>query len=130
MSKTYKWLNRRVAKQGPYLALCLTPKEFESAGRRCGVRGLSNFPEAGAQMTLLENRTGDLCAIVAISVPAQQRDPIEIAGLLVHEAVHVWQAHKRDIGEEKPGDELEAYAIQGISQELLAEYARRIVLTR
>lgn len=123
---TFKWLNRRVAQQGPYLTLCLTAKELELAGRRCGIRGLDGFPASGALLTTLENRTGELCAIVSISESAQQMEPIEIAGLLVHEAVHVWQFHRRDIGEHKPGDEQEAYAIQGISQELMAEYARRL----
>ncbi len=54
------------------------------------------------------------------------RDPVEVAGLLVHEAVHVWQAYAQSIGERTPGEEQEAYAIQGIAQELMAEFARQM----
>ena len=46
--------------------------------------------------------------------------------MLVHEAVHVWQAYCREIGERNPGDEQEAYAVQSIAQELMAEFARRM----
>lgn len=56
----------------------------------------------------------------------QDLHPIEVAGLLVHEAVHVWQEHCDSIGERSPGSEQEAYAIQAISQELMAEFARRL----
>lgn len=47
---------------------------------------------------------------------------IETFSLLVHEAVHLWQAHCEYIGEEAPGDEIEAYAIQKIATELMKEY--------
>jgi len=54
------------------------------------------------------------------------RNPIEVAGLLVHEAVHVWQEYCHGIGEDTPGSEQEAYGVQAISQELMAEFDRQI----
>jgi hypothetical protein len=125
--KKYRWLNRRVAKQGPYLTLCLTEEE-----QRHALRGLTKsnvkFPVTGALCTTMHNeKTDELCAVVSVSQHSQDMcNAIEMAGLLVHEAVHIWQQHSTDMGETNPGAEQEAYAIQAISQELLAEYARRI----
>ena len=56
------------------------------------------------------------------------RHPVEVAGLLVHEAVHIWQQYADRIGEDEPGREQEAYAIQAISHELMAEFARRMAV--
>lgn len=125
--QSYKWLERRVAKPGPYLTLCLSEAELAHAGRGLTKQPLL-FPRSGALCSTLSHcKTGELCALVSISENAQQnRNAIEMAGLLIHEAVHVWQAYAEHMGESKPGDEQEAYAIQAISQELLAEYARRI----
>ena len=53
------------------------------------------------------------------------RNGVEVAGMLVHEAVHIWQEWCDHYGETNPGREQEAYAIQAISQELMAEFARR-----
>ncbi len=121
-----KWLDRRVAMPGPYLALCLSAEELSSAAQQCGIKNMDGFPESGATTFTLENKDGDICCLIGVSHAAQKEEPLLIAGLLVHEAVHVWQHHKRDISEKRPGDEQEAYAIQGISQELMMEYARRL----
>lgn len=123
----YKWLDRRVAKPGPYLCLCLTPEEMNHAAK-----GLTKwplvFPEWGASAQLfVKDNTNFPVAVVSLAIDSQKTcSAIEIAGMLVHEAVHIWQYHAEKMGEAKPGDEQEAYAIQAMSQELMAEYARRI----
>lgn len=58
--------------------------------------------------------------------PAPDRDQVEVAGLLIHEAVHVWQHECNAIGEDSPSKEFEAYSIQRIAQGLLAEYRRQV----
>ncbi len=47
-----------------------------------------------------------------------ERKQIEEYGLLLHEAVHVWQFVKRRMGEREPSVEFEAYSIQAIAQDL------------
>jgi hypothetical protein len=127
MKHKYKWLDRRAAKPGPYLTLCLSEAELRHASRKLTDEKLP-YPMSGAMCSTFVNRkTNELCAIVSLSESAQKnRNAIEMAGLLVHEAVHVWQAYAEHMGEERPGEEQEAYAIQSISQSLMAEYARRI----
>jgi hypothetical protein len=48
-----------------------------------------------------------------------------VAGLLVHEAVHVFQRYCEHIGERRPGAEQEAYGIQAIAQELMQSFAEQ-----
>lgn len=129
MKKQHKpnWLDRRVSAPGPYLALVLSQGEFDAAMRHCRVQEGRPFVNAGAHATThcLDNGRGDLACVVGLS-DTSGRDPIEVAGLLVHEAVHVWQQHCESIGEDNPAAEQEAYGIQAIAQELMAEYSRRI----
>lgn len=126
--KKPKWLDRRIAAPGPYLTLCLTEGEFMAAMRHCKIKRPDAWIKtdlAHATAHYLENPDGQLVCVVCLR-EWEGRDPIEVAGLLVHEAVHVWQEYARRIGEHLPGQEQEAYAIQSISQELLAEFARRM----
>lgn len=51
-----------------------------------------------------------------------ERKLIEIYGLLLHEAVHVWQKIKKLMGEKEPSSEFEAYSIQAIAQDLFKMY--------
>ena len=122
-----RWLDRRIAAPGPYLTLCLSEVEFQQAMRVLGIKRYTEWisPNAEATTHVCTNKESRLCCIVCLNDFAG-RDPVEVAGLLVHEAVHVWQEYAERIGEGRPGVEQEAYAVQAISQELMAEFARRM----
>ena len=122
------WLDRRVAAPGPYLTLVTSQDEFDAVLRHCKVPlGTPYLSSARADATahFFDNRRGDSVAVVALG-DTTGRSGVEVAGLLVHEAVHIWQTYRENIGETHPGREQEAYAVQGIAQELMAEYARRL----
>lgn len=124
---SFRWLDRRIAAPGPYLALCLSEAEYEAAMRRLKVKHCGPWistPQADATTHHLSNE-GSLACVVCLR-DHQGRDPVEIAGLLVHEAVHAWQEWCDYYGERTPGREQEAYAVQAIAQELMAEFARRM----
>lgn len=121
------WLDRRIAKSGPYLTLCLSEQEFRDTLAHCKITDRIDWVSSGADATMhtLDHESGDLVCIVCLRDYAG-RDPVEVAGMLVHEAVHVWQRYADAMGERHPGSEQEAYAIQAIAQELMAEFARRM----
>lgn len=123
--KTY-WLDRRIAAPGPHLALCLSQDEFDAACRHVRVPTAPWITGKHAHATshMIGGPLGRVC-IVCLS-DWQGRNPIEVAGLLVHEAVHIWQEYADGIGERAPGVEQEAYAVQAIAQELMAEFSRRM----
>jgi hypothetical protein len=122
-----RWLDRRIAKPGPHLALCLSEAEYLAATKHLNISSPSPWINAGADATMhtFETQDGQQSCIVCLG-PVDERSPIEIAGLLVHEATHIWQRYAESMGEDRPGAEQEAYAIQAISQELMEAYAQRI----
>ncbi|MEO3357253.1 hypothetical protein [Acinetobacter haemolyticus] len=71
-----------------------------------------------AQVDFYQNST---YAIVQIG-NAADKDPIEVYGLLLHEAVHIWQRVRQLMGETNPSVEFEAYSIQAIAQDLFEMY--------
>ena len=123
-----RWLDRRIAAPGPYLTLCLSESEFREALRRMHLASIPRWTASDATTHHFENEDGKICCIVCLRDHAKH-SAVEVAGLLVHEAVHVWQQYCADIGERSPGDEQEAYAVQSIAQELMAEFARRMALS-
>ena len=125
---SFKWLDRRTAAPGPFLTLVRSEADYKKAMRHCkiphaGVPWIAS-PHADATTHILNGKSGALCAIVALR--ADKQAAVEIAGLLVHEAVHVAQHYFDWYGETQPAKEQQAYCIQGIAQELMAEYARQI----
>lgn len=79
---------------------------------------------ANATAHFMDNKDGSLACMVTLGCWAG-RSPVEVAGLLVHEAVHVWQHYCDRIGERRPGDEQMAYGIQCIAQELMQSFSEQ-----
>ena len=132
ITKPY-WLDRSLMLCAYYYCLCLSEKEFKAKMVELEV-DLFNMPDSfvgktsGAKLHHFIAPNGDMIAIVCLDIEESLKyTPTQVAALLVHEAVHIWQKHAAKIGSfNDHGDEDEAYAIQNISQSLMEEYARRL----
>lgn len=121
-----EWLDRRIARPGPCLALCLDEDAFRQTCVECDLEPPPWLPTEQSDAAVhLFWVNGRRTAVVCMR-RWDKHEPVEVAGMLVHEAVHVWQDYADGIGEHVPGREQEAYAIQAIAQELMAEFARQI----
>lgn len=119
------WLDRTLI-EGPYLALCLTEKDYMKALKHLKVPANKAPPlnEAAAVTMHFENGEGDSVCIVSVDLrknPNKRR----VHSLLNHEAVHVWQYFCKEINETNPSPEFEAYSIQAITDTLIKEYKRQ-----
>lgn len=124
------WLNRNLL-TGGYLAFVTSQKEFEQALKdiECTDCNESFLPKGWPACTHhFDNVNGSVANIVAFSMEAAAKeDPIDVAALLVHEAVHVWQNIEKGAGKLGCfGEEGEAYAIQNISTRLMTAYAEKL----
>lgn len=95
------------------------PRVFHKEIRRLGIKERIEFVESDAAGTthILRSDENNKIAIVCVDVRhLKGKSKSQIMGLLVHEAVHVWQECLITMREKNPGQEVEAYAIQWISQ--------------
>lgn len=116
-----KWINRDFQPPPPYVCLVKDAKTFRRQCIRVGCKEIPLYPDTSAARTwFMHNGTGGLCAFVCLNMAKiKGHNRTEVYCLLVHEAVHVCQEWMDDIGEDKPGKEQEAYAIQWISAKLI-----------
>lgn len=106
-------------------ALCLDPTEYAKEMKRLNVERPTPFLIEGKPATthfLYPKDEDNKCVAIVCLKPETDMDAIAIATLLVHEAVHIWQEECEMMGEDSPGREIEAYAIQRISSNLLRAY--------
>ncbi len=120
-----KWLQRHIL-TGPFVMLALNEQDYLRNTKRMGVKDPPQFsrPDGAVMHSFLTARTLDAACIVCME-PHLDMPIVQVYGLLVHEAVHVWQLWCSQVGERSPGDETEAYAIQQISQRLMDDYDRQ-----
>lgn len=116
------WTDCRMIGNPYYMAVCLTEEAFRRVLRKLDVPREQwmpwiRTPQSHATCHFLES-PGKQCVVVCMQ-DWQGRNPIEVTGLLVHEAVHIWQAVCDFIGEHSPSAEFEAYSVQAIAQDLM-----------
>lgn len=82
------------------------------------------YPSSEGRTTFLDPRGFNVIHEVALVTMGDEtdKDPIQVASLLVHEAVHIKQAILSCFGERNVGDETEAYMVQRIAQDLMYMY--------
>lgn len=123
-----KWLHRDLI-TGPCLALVLSEKDYHRAMADFKVPMGQRDPwirttHADATAHILEHPSQGIAVVVALRL-REGIEGVQIAGLLVHEAVHVFQHFCERIGESRPSTEFEAYSIQAIAQRLMYSYAEQ-----
>lgn len=123
-----KWLNNTLI-EGDYVSVCFSQQEYYKALKSLKI-AVADWDGWLSQDSLATTHyfttpKGNRVTIVCIPVKPET-DGIDVATLLVHEAVHVVQEYFRFIGEDNPGSEIEAYAIQNISASLMMAYRDRL----
>lgn len=124
------WLERGMF-VGGYLAFVTSQEEFVEALKdiECTDYTDAFIPNGWPACThMFDNVKGSVACIVGFDMArAAEQDPIDVAALLVHEAVHVWQTNEKAAGKLGCfGDEGEAYSIQNISTRLMTAYAEKL----
>ena len=125
-----KWLDRVLEVNSGYFTLCTTEKKFARILKHLRIPkkdwpGFTNGWHCDATTHHFENREDfKVSSVVCLRLRNGVSYP-QIAALIVHEAVHIWQKTRDDYGERSPSPEFEAYAIQNITQRLLEEYQRQ-----
>jgi hypothetical protein len=119
------WMDRSLVISPVFYGLCKDKKAFKKALKHLGIKKkdrpdylLTTHADATVHYFKQDNK---ITAVICMG-DCTERSTSEIAGLLIHEAVHVWQEIKRNIGEYDPSSEFEAYSIQTIAQRLIEAF--------
>lgn len=124
-----RWICREMITSPYCIGLCLSEKSF-----RKELKSLKVPEKLWPDTFVTEGRNGEVhffdnysnpsyCAIVCIR-PSERADFLAVAGLIVHESVHVWRNVLEKLGESRPSSEFEAYGIQTISMRLIHAYKK------
>lgn len=122
------WLDRDTVR-APFMTMCLSEQEYLAVAAHCEVAHPDRWLDEARQVACVHTweQGGSLTCVVCLHPDALIAvDPIQVAGTLVHEAVHIFQRLCDSIGESQPSNEFEAYSIERISGELMREFARRL----
>jgi len=123
MANSVKWLDRSLI-TGPRVALCLSDDEWKAAMEEIGVEFPAVTESMGAATQDFVRDGKFYCVVFFDMYLTKTLTDLEVACVLVHEAVHVWQKYCSYVGEDKPSKEFEAYSIEAISRNLMEAYCK------
>ena len=113
------WCDRAMFRS-PYYCLVTTEALFKQELKRLNIKGdLSYTNTETSNATCYEFESNGKTSFVVTIKDWEGKDPIEVAGLIVHEATHIKQHVMRIIGEKNPSNEFEAYMMQNIAANLM-----------
>lgn len=119
-----RWLNPALL-TCDHVGICFNDRDFQRELRRLKVpsHNWGSWLTEGALATThhLTSEKGSRASIVCTPIRPEW-EGVEVATLLVHEAVHVVQEYFDWIGEAQVGKETQAYAIQSVSAQLMRAY--------
>jgi hypothetical protein len=124
MKKNVTWCDRSMF-QGPHYGLVTTPKLFKKELRKMGVDDSLEFTSGSSDATCYEFESRGKTSFIVTIKGWKEKDPIEVAALIVHEATHIKQHIMRIIGEKTPSDEFEAYMMQNIYANLMQRFTEQ-----
>jgi hypothetical protein len=122
-----KWLNQIPGHPLPYYTFIADEREYLALMKRMGVAKPYRWINEGAHGTThyhMYKKLGDI-AVVCIDRAWIRTAPLYVlAGLIAHEAWHVWEKYMEMIDERKPSSEFSAYGMERIVEELMREAVR------
>lgn len=105
-------------------AFCPTKKEWDTYWKKIGSEPQGYLKSSGrATFFKVEDHHGNITPRALVTI-AERKDvePIQVATLLAHEAVHIKQDMCEHIGEQNISSEMEAYIVQSVLQDLMYDY--------
>lgn len=106
--------------QPVHFGFCPSKKAWKREMKRLNCK--EPYPDTDGRCTTFTNEGKVVCIVTLRDGSENERSISEITGLLVHEATHVWQTIREDIGEKDPSPEFEAYSMQAIFQGLFTAF--------
>ncbi|MEN5103787.1 hypothetical protein [Brucella anthropi] len=106
--------------QPVHFGFCPSKKAWKREMKRLNCK--EPYPDTDGRCTTFTNEGKVICIVTLRDGSENERSISEITGLLVHEATHIWQTIRDDIGEKDPSPEFEAYSMQAIFQGLFTAF--------
>lgn len=106
--------------QPVHFGFCPSKKAWKREMKRLNCK--EPYPDTDGRCTTFTNEGKVVCIVTLRDGSENERSISEITGILVHEATHVWQTIRDDIGERDPSPEFEAYSMQAIFQGLFTAF--------